>query len=138
MDRVQPLAQWFHSLQTLYITILRKTAGKRRRRREKLPGWTVYNLQSSGFVPCKPCTLHYYVRSLGQGGEAGRSRQGERDTTSSPVVSFLANPVHYIILQEVWDKEEEQGEVARVDTGQGTTSSPVVLLLANPIHHIIM
>jgi hypothetical protein len=38
VDRVQPPVQWFCSLQTLYITLLRKKAGKRGRSREKLPG----------------------------------------------------------------------------------------------------
>ncbi len=94
-----------------YITSL----GIGRRSREKLPGWTGYNLKSSGFVPCKPCKFHYYVRNLGQGEEAGRSCQGGQGTTFSPVVSFLANPVHYTIRREGWDKEEVQGEVARVD-----------------------
>ncbi len=54
MYRVQLPVQWFRSLHTLYITLLRKKSGTRRRRREKLPGWTVYNLQSSGFIPCRP------------------------------------------------------------------------------------
>jgi hypothetical protein len=90
VDRVQPPVQWFCSLQTLYITLLGKKSGTiRRRSREKLPGWTGYNLQSLGFIPCKPCALHYYVRSLGQGGGAGRSCQDGQDTTSSPVVLSL-------------------------------------------------
>jgi hypothetical protein len=96
--RIQPPVQWFCSLHTLCITLLRKKSGTRRRSREKLPGWTGYNLQSSGFVPSKPCISHYYVRSLGQEGGAGRSCQGVQDTTSSPGVSFLANPVNYIIM----------------------------------------
>ncbi len=62
-----------------------------------LPGWTRYKVQSSGFVPCKPCTLHYYVRNLGKEGGGGGSCQGVWGTTSRPVV-LLANPAHYIVM----------------------------------------
>jgi hypothetical protein len=94
MDRIQPPVQWFGSLQTLYITLLHKKSAKRRRSREKFPGWTGYNLQSSGFIPCKPCKLHYYVRSLGQGGGAGRSCQG--GLVQPPVQWFCSLQTLYI------------------------------------------
>ncbi len=97
VDGVQPPVKWFRSLQILDKTLLRKKSMKRRRSTEKLPGWKVCNLQSSGFVPRKPCTLQYNVRSLGKGGETGKSCQGGWGTTSSQLVSFLANPIHYII-----------------------------------------
>ncbi len=49
---LQPPVQWFYFLQTLYITLLHNKSGTSRRSIEKLPGWTVYNLQSRGFVSC--------------------------------------------------------------------------------------
>jgi hypothetical protein len=98
MDGVQSPVRWFCSLQTLNITLFGEKSWKRRRRREKLPGWSGYNIQSSGLILSNPCTLHYCIKSLGQGGEAVRSCQGGWGTTSSQVVSFLANPVHYIIM----------------------------------------
>ncbi len=57
----------------------------------------VVTLQSGGIVTFNPSTLKYYVRSVGQGEGADGSCQDGWGTTSSPVVLFLANPVHYII-----------------------------------------
>jgi hypothetical protein len=134
---IQPPVQWFCTLQTLYITLLRKKSGTRRRSRERLPEWTGYNLQSSGFVPCKPCTLHYYVRSLGQGGGAGRSCQGEHWTgynlQSSGFVPCRSCTLHCYVRSL-----GQEGEAGRgCQSGQGTTSSPVVSFLADPVHYIV-
>ncbi len=41
----------------------------------------------SGCVPCRPCTLHYYVRSLGKGGEKGKVARV--DGVQPPVQRFL-------------------------------------------------
>ncbi len=96
MGSVQPPVHWFRSLQILDIKLLRKKSMKRRRSRERLPGCVGYNLQPSEFVPCKPCTLHYYVRSFGKGGEAGGSCQG--DGIQPPVQWFCSLQTLYITL----------------------------------------
>ncbi len=137
VDGVQPPVQWFCSSQTLYITLLRKKSGTRRRSREKLPGWTGYNLQSRGFVPCKPCKLHYYIRSLGQGGGAGRSCQGEHWTgynlESSGFIPCKPCALHYYVRS----LGQGGGAGRSCQSGQGATSSLVVLFLANPVYHTI-
>ncbi len=71
-------------------------------------------------------------KKSGKEGEAEGRCLGVRDTTSSPVVSFLANPVHYIIMSEVWDKEEEQREVAGLNEVDVVTLQSGGIVTFNP------
>ncbi len=131
---LQPSVQWFYFLQTLYITLLCKKSGTRGRSSEKLPGWTGYNLQSSGFVPRKPCTLHYYVRSLGTGRRSMQRLPGWTvyNLQSSGFVPRKPCTLHYYVRSLGTGRRSRDCQ-----GGQGTTSSPVVSFLANPINFII-